>query len=120
VGDVLIASGFDGAADTIVPRLVEHGADLRRVHFLQGFARADAYAGPNDAGPSGTGAHLLLTPGGVPLVERALRRLPEVKLVVFDPVSAFLDGAGTRARHVLSALQALAERCGAAFVLGSF
>jgi hypothetical protein len=116
---VLIASGYDGAADTIVPRLLEHGADLRRVHFLEGFARADAYAGTNDAGPSGTGAHLLLTPDGVPLLERALRPLPEVKLVVFDPVSAFLDSAGngTKARHVLSALQALAERCGAAFVL---
>jgi hypothetical protein len=117
VGDVLVASGHDGAADTIVPRLLEHGADLRRVHFLEGFTRADACA--DDAGLSGRGAHLLLTPGGVPLLDRALRRLPEVKLVVFDPVSAFLDGAGngTRARHVLSALQALAERCGAAFVL---
>jgi hypothetical protein len=52
---VLIASGYDGAADTIVPRLLEHGADLRRVHFLEGFARADAFAGANDAGPSGKG-----------------------------------------------------------------
>ena len=117
-GDVLIASGHDGAADTIVPRLLEHGAELRRVHFLQGFTRADADACTNHAGLSGTGAHLLLTPGGVPLLDRALRRLPEAKLVVFDPVSAFLDGGnGTRARHVLSALQDLAERCGAAFVL---
>jgi len=119
VGDVLIASGYDGAADTIVPRLLDHGADLRRVHFLQGFARADVCAAMDDPGPSGRGAHLLLTPGGLPLLERALRPLPEVKLVVFDPVSAFLDSAGngTKARHVLSALQALAERCGAAFVL---
>jgi len=87
VGDVLIASGHDGAADTIVPRLLEHGADLRRVHFLEGFARADGDAGActNHAGPSGTGAHLLLTPGGVPLLDRALRRLPEVKLIVIDP-----------------------------------
>jgi len=89
--------------DTIVPRLLEHGADLRRIHFLEGFTRADADACANDAGPSGTGAHLLLTPGGLPLLDRALRRLPEVKLVVFDSVSAFLDGNGTRARHVLSA-----------------
>jgi hypothetical protein len=44
VGDVLIASGYDGAADTVVPRLLEHGADLRRVHFLEGFTRADADA----------------------------------------------------------------------------
>jgi len=38
---VLIASGYDGAADTIVPRLLEHGADLRRVHFLEGFLHND-------------------------------------------------------------------------------
>ena len=115
IGDVLIASGYDGAADTIVPRLLEHGADLRRVHFLEGFADAAA----EHAVSSGKGAHLLLTPGGLPLLERALRRLPEVKLIVFDPVSAFLDsgGNGTKARYVVAALQALAERCGAAFVL---
>jgi hypothetical protein len=41
VGDVLIASGYDGAADTIVPRLLEHGAYMRWVHCLEGFARAD-------------------------------------------------------------------------------
>jgi len=34
IGDVLIASGEDGAADTLVPRLVNHGADLKRVHAL--------------------------------------------------------------------------------------
>ena len=33
-GDVLIASGEDSAADTLVPRLVDHGADLQRVHFV--------------------------------------------------------------------------------------
>src|SRR5580704_6524095 len=55
MGDVLIASGYEGTADTIVPRLLAHGADLRRVHFLEGFARADSYLGTNDAGPSGKG-----------------------------------------------------------------
>ena len=34
LGDVLIASGEDGAADTLVPRLVNHGADLKRAHAL--------------------------------------------------------------------------------------
>ena len=50
VGDVLIASGYEGAADTIVPRLMAQGADLRRVHFLEGFARADAYEKPPAGG----------------------------------------------------------------------
>ncbi len=36
-GDVLIASGNDATEDTLVPRLEAHGADIRRVHFLQGW-----------------------------------------------------------------------------------
>jgi hypothetical protein len=35
-GDVLIAGRHDGVADTLVPRLDVHGADLRRVHFVHG------------------------------------------------------------------------------------
>jgi hypothetical protein len=38
-GDVLIVSGHDGAADTLVPRLRDHGADLKRVHFVEGLIR---------------------------------------------------------------------------------
>lgn len=35
-GDVLIWSGEDDPADTLVPRLQEMGADLSRVHFISG------------------------------------------------------------------------------------
>ena len=33
-GGVLIMAGEDDAASTVVPRLIAHGADLRRVFFL--------------------------------------------------------------------------------------
>jgi RecA-family ATPase len=33
-GDVVILSAEDGVADTILPRLIEAGADLKRVHII--------------------------------------------------------------------------------------
>ena len=35
-GDVVIVGRHDGLTDTLVPRLKDHGADLRRVHFVGG------------------------------------------------------------------------------------
>jgi putative DNA primase/helicase len=153
VGDVLIASGHDGAADTLVPRLRDHGADLKRVHFVEGLIRPlretrnpkleirnefgmqrkgnDGNVAGNSKleirtpstssglrGPAAA-ADRLFTLGGLAQLERALRQRPEVELVVVDPVSAFLDAGGSAARlaGMLSALQGLAQRCGAAFIL---
>jgi len=113
--DVLIASGQDGSEDTLVPRLVYHGADLQRVHFLEGWngALADEPTLRDWTEPPA------LRGGFVPALARALSERPSVNLVVIDPVSAFLDvGAkGGPARAVLSAMQALAREYDAAIVL---
>jgi len=100
-GDVLIASGHDSAADTLVPRLCDHGADLKRVHLLE-----------DVTGPTGEPSRAFVLGG---LLDRGLRQCPGVKLVVIDPLSAFLNAASSRAG--LAVLQGLASRCGAAFVL---
>ena len=85
-GDVLIASGHDSAADTLVPRLRDHGADMRRVHFLEAFVGADE--------PEAVRATSLND-----LLERGLRQRPGVKMVVIDPVWAFLDPYAGRGRE---------------------
>jgi len=112
--DVLIASGNDETADTLVPRLEAHGADLERVHFLEG------WSGALDEEPSTKyWAEPAAGHGGLlPALAKALDERRKVRLVVIDPVSAFLDvGRGDRARAVLSGLQALARESSVAIVL---
>ena len=86
-GDVLIASGHDLAADTLVPRLRDHGANLKRVHFLEGLVSGSA-GEPEPARRFALGD----------LLEQALRQRAGVKLVVIDPVSAFLSDRAARSR----------------------
>jgi hypothetical protein len=97
-----------------VPRLEAHGADLERVHFLEGWNGAlDKEPSTKYwAEPAGARGGLL------PALANALDERRKVKMVVVDPVSAFLDvGRGDRARAVLSGLQALARECATAIVL---
>ena len=113
-GDVLIASGNDHAEDTLVPRLEAHGANLERVHFLEGWngALKDEPSTKYWAEPAAGRGGLL------PALATALEERRGVKLVVIDPVSAFLDvGRGDRARAVLSGMQALARECSTSIVL---
>ena len=105
-GDVVIVGRHDGLTDTLVPRLKDHGADLRRVHFVGGVVY------DNDTDPSYSELGLLGA------LEEALRSRPGVKLVVVDPVADFLEARRPgRRTDMLTALGQLADRYGAAFVL---
>jgi hypothetical protein len=77
-GDVLIVGGHDSPADTLVPRLCDHGADLQRVHFL-------------DSMPDGGDSATARPPSLCDLLERGLRERPRVKMVVIDSPWALLD-----------------------------
>jgi len=121
-GDVLIASGEDGAAETLVPRLVDHGADLQRVHFVEGIGgEVPCEAGEAVEGSAGGEGGRMFTLADVPALERALDRLDEARLVVVDPVSAFLGNADDRnngrVRGLLAPLADLARRRGVAVIL---
>ncbi|QIK38100.1 AAA family ATPase [Caldichromatium japonicum] len=50
-GDVLIWSAEDDPADTITPRLMAGGADLRRIHFIADVKGVDGEPRPFDPGP---------------------------------------------------------------------
>ncbi len=107
-GDALICSCEDDPARTVAPRLLAAGADLRRVHL---------------------GAHLsgdrprTFTLDRVPELERALTRLPAVRLLVIDPVTAFVGGSGVNdhkdsdVRSLLAPLADLAQRRRLAVIL---
>ena len=75
---VVIISAEDGVADTIKPRVIAAGGDPSRILFL-------------DTVPEGPdGERLLSPPKDVPIIERAVRRV-RAKLVVIDPLMAFID-----------------------------
>src|SRR5262249_1500632 len=101
-GDVIWFNAEDGTQDTVLPRLVPAGADIKRIHFVDG-ARV---AGKDKA-------FSLVT--DLPLLKRAIERIGNVVLVIIDPISAYL-GVGkvdsrqsTDVRGVLTPLTKLAE-----------
>lgn len=106
-GNVLIWSGEDDPADTLLPRLIAMSADLRRVCFVQG-ARIDGQIVPFD--PARDIAQLADAAG----------RIGGAKLLILDPVVSAVTGdshKNTEVRRALQPVVELASTLGAA-VLG--
>jgi putative DNA primase/helicase len=85
-GDVLFLSAEDDTADTLRPRLEAAGADLNRVHVIEGVI----------AGYTGEGAHrnrLFSLQLDLEALANTLAKLREVVAVVIDPISAYLGDA---------------------------
>jgi putative DNA primase/helicase len=107
-GSVLVLSYEDDPEDTLRPRLDLVGADLDRVHIIEGI---------NDGI-----RRRALGPDDVALLGAYARDLGDVRLVIVDPVSAFV-GAGTdehrgnEIRAALEDLRTMAQKYGCAVVL---
>jgi hypothetical protein len=105
-GDVLMLSAEDDVADTLRPRLEAAGADLGRVHFLESIITTGQGTAQRHSWPS--------------LVEHIgalaawLKSHPAVRVLVVDPLAAYLTGADTHkqseVRAVLGALSHMASR----------
>ncbi|MDG4561168.1 MAG: AAA family ATPase [Candidatus Competibacter sp.] len=80
--DVLFLSAEDDAADTIRPRLEAAGADLRRCRLLGSVTMSAPHGRP------GRRCFNLLE--DLPHLERELRRNPATRLIVIDPLSAYM------------------------------
>lgn len=110
--DVLLASAEDDPEDTIKPRLIAAGADLERVQLVD--LREEGADGLPAAG-------LVQLPRDAAMVEEAVLATG-AKLVVLDPVVAFLDADHSAYREqdvraALAPLKALAEDAGCAVVV---
>ncbi len=110
-GSTILMSAEDDPNSTIVPRLESAGADRSKVHFLDSIIR------PN-------GSEKLPSLGAdIDAITAAAVRLGDCRLIVIDPVTAFLHGVddhrNAALRAVLTPLKTLAERLGAAVVLVS-
>ncbi len=102
--DVVFLSAEDDATDTILPRCQQAGVDLARMHVIDGVVRGEA----REEGFS-LDRHL-------EALEATLRKLERPRLVVIDPVSAYMgdvdSNSNTQVRGVLRGLADLAHKYG--------
>lgn len=106
IGNVLIWSGEDDPADTLVPRLIAAGADLARVHFV-GDAREDGQRRPFDPARD------------IDLLAEAAASVDNVCLLIVDPVVSAVSGdshKNAEVRRGLAPLVDLAVRLDAALL----
>jgi putative DNA primase/helicase len=105
-GSALILSAEDDPADTMVPRLMAADADLLRVKLLDCVRETSVSGNPFDRGFS--------LERDVQLLERELSLMPDCRLIVVDPISAYLGGTDTHrnadVRALLTPLIKLAQR----------
>jgi putative DNA primase/helicase len=110
-GSTILMCAEDDPTRTIVPRLVAGGADLAKVHILESIILANG----SEALPS--------LRADIDAITAAATRLGDCRLIVIDPVSAYLKGVDDNRnavlRGVLTPLSRLAERLSAAVVLVS-
>jgi hypothetical protein len=117
-GSVILLSAEDDPARTIKPRLRAAGAILSRIHILESIIVPESREGapPLERMPS-------LLAHDLDVIEAAASQIADLKLIVIDPVSAYLAGTddhrNTELRSVLSPLKALAERLNIAIILVS-
>ena len=103
-GSVIVASAEDDFADTLLPRFDAAGGDDTRLVALDGIEF------PGDGGQQSERAFTLRD---LPQLADAIHRTQGVKLVILDPVSAFLGDADSHkngeVRGLLAPLKTLAE-----------
>jgi hypothetical protein len=107
-GTVLMLSAEDGAADTIVPRLKAAGANLGKIKLISPTVKADA-----------KGRRMFNLDDDLKRVTGFVREFNDVRLVIIDPISAYMGAGGktgndtyknTDVRAVLAPLAEWAER----------
>ena len=111
IGTVLLLSAEDDAADTIRPRLDACDANVENVHILESITVVDGDGRPDSK---------LVTLLDVKPVELWLHRHPDCRLIVIDPITAYLGDADSHKNAELRALLTpwakLAADCGVAVV----
>ena len=106
-GEVILISCEDDPADTIRPRLDAAAADCQRVHILDGLDDKD------DAGRTFRRPWAM---ADIDALDSLIASLPDCRLIVIDPLSAYLGGTDTHrnsdVRAMLAPLSELAARHG--------
>lgn len=118
-GDVLLLSAEDDAHDTIKPRLRHHGADMARVHIIEG-VKESVRDPHNESERSRERIVGVDFDRHLHHVEAALRSVERPRLIIIDPISAYLgqtDGNSNGAvRGLMRGLTELAHKYGPAIL----
>lgn len=96
-GNALIWSSEDDPADTLVPRLAAAGADLNRVHIIQGRINAQGEADPFDPA------------NDIALLKATANEIGGVSLLMLDPIVSAVKGDMHKANDVRRALQGVVD-----------
>lgn len=105
-GNVLIWSGEDDQADTLVPRLLAAGADVRRISFLES-TKENNQDRPFDPAKD------------IPLLKREIEKIGGAALIIIDPIVSAVavdSHKNGETRRALQPLVDLARETGAAIL----
>jgi hypothetical protein len=112
-GSVVLLSAEDDASDTICPRLTAAGADLSRVVALHAVGFRDPRSGQSREAAFSLASDL-------DVLEEVIASLDDCRMVVIDPITAYLGSADSHnnadMRALLAPLSALATRTGVALL----
>lgn len=107
IGSVILLNAEDDAVDTLRPRLEAAGADLARVHVIDGVIRGYTGAGDCQSG-------MFSLEEDLTALEAELTKIGDVAVVVIDPITAYLGKTDSHrnadVRGMLAPLSALATR----------
>jgi hypothetical protein len=106
-GGVVLMGCEDNLNDTIQPRLVAAAADLSRINALISAKYKNSSSKATEETSIDLKTHL-------PVIEQAIKRTPNCRLVVLDPISGYLAGIDSykdsEVRPVLTKLSAMAAK----------
>ncbi len=97
LGDVLIWSGEDDVADTILPRLVAAGGDCTRVWFPGRVSRSDGHSRAFDPAMDMAG------------LTELVRQHPAIKVVLIDPIVSAVGGDSHNNAETRKSLQPVVD-----------
>ena len=105
-GNVLVWTGEDDVCDTLTPRLMAMGADLDRVHFIQGMK-------------TGKEERPFEPSSDMPFLKDAIEKIGDVKVLIIDPIVSVVKGdshKNAEVRKDLTPLVQMAEDLGFAII----
>lgn len=106
-GNIIILSAEDDPADTIRPRLDAAGADAARITMLKAIK-------------SNGSERMFSLRSDIDALRLAVKKIGNVRLIVIDPLTAYLDGVDSHKnadiRGLLAPLATLAADCGCSVV----
>jgi putative DNA primase/helicase len=118
---VILMSAEDEPSRIIVPRLKAAGADLAHVHILESIVLPVNTGRDGEREPNPIERPPSIVAHDIEAIEEAAARLGDCRLIVIDPVTAYLcgidDHRNTELRGALWPLKMMAERLNAAVIL---